>query len=357
MISVFRVFRLSIRFATWVTPHVKEWHRKRHLNRLEGERNLQVRNWSEAEKHFTAALSERKHSSKVRLGLLTGLEKAQRAQGKLAEAEQTARAGSEIAAKSYNHELRVQHLDALVDVLLEQKKYAEAEGAAAEIERLEKTQPYPNHSRLAISSRKLGTALLQEGRTAEAMEAFQKSLALAERAFGSEHLETAKSVAELGMLHRTHENHAEAQTHLRRALQIHRTVLGVDSPEATDDLHNLAGSLEESGDLAGAMGEYERLLALKERQVGGDREKTAETQLRLALLHMDSGNSSRARDLLAQSTGVLERHGGPRFILALDTMAAIEEQVGHWEAAKRLRDRIAKLAPQPAAATDTVASV
>src|SRR5215471_10307520 len=83
MISITRIFRLGIRFAVWVTPHVKEWHRKRNLNASEAERNLAARNWSEAEKYLAAALLERRYSSKRRVGFMLDLEKAQRKQAKL----------------------------------------------------------------------------------------------------------------------------------------------------------------------------------------------------------------------------------------------------------------------------------
>jgi len=43
MISVIRLFRLGIRFAAWVTPHAKEWQRKRNLNLTEAERHLAAR--------------------------------------------------------------------------------------------------------------------------------------------------------------------------------------------------------------------------------------------------------------------------------------------------------------------------
>ncbi len=76
MIGVTRVFRLGIRLATWATPHVKEWHRRRHVNRLEGHRHLASSNWTEAEKYLMVALSERHHSTKHRLDLLLGLVKA-----------------------------------------------------------------------------------------------------------------------------------------------------------------------------------------------------------------------------------------------------------------------------------------
>src|ERR1700729_4596379 len=105
MISVTRIARLGVRLAAWATPHVKEWHRKRHLNRVEGERHLASRNWREAENHLTLALAERRHSSKRRLDLLLGLTEAQRKQGKAAEAEKTVQMGIDLAASSKNKEL------------------------------------------------------------------------------------------------------------------------------------------------------------------------------------------------------------------------------------------------------------
>src|SRR5580693_9206466 len=106
MISITRIFRLGIRFAVWVTPHVKEWHRKRNLNVSEAERHLASRNWSEAEKHLAAALTERRYPYKRRIGFLLDLERAQRNQGKLDQAEQTARAAIEMAAGDHTLQSR-----------------------------------------------------------------------------------------------------------------------------------------------------------------------------------------------------------------------------------------------------------
>ncbi len=344
MLSVTRIFRLAIRFATWVTPHVQEWHRQRHFNRVEGQRHLQSRNWPEAEKHLVLALAERRHSAKRRLELLLDLEKAQVPQHKLAEAEQTVRTAIGLAAQTKVHSMQSRALDALVDVQLEQGKYADAEKTTGEIARLESAQPKPDSARLAKCSHKLGTALLKSERRAEAMEAFQRAAQLSEQAFGAEHVETAKSFSELGMLCRQKGDHAEAQRCLRRALQAHRAASGHDSHEATQALFHLASSLEESGNLEGAVEEYERVLALKERQVGGNREETAEAQVHLAALYLHAGRSSAARELLTSAIAVLERKGGQPAALALETLACVEEQVGRSADAKRWREKAVTMA-------------
>lgn len=124
MISVTRIFRLSMRVARWAEPHVREWHRRRHLHRSEGQRHLDARNWAEAEKEFTIALAERRHSGIRRAEMLLNLELAQRRQGKLAEAEQSAQAAVQHASTG---PLRARAQDAALDIRIEQGRDADAE--------------------------------------------------------------------------------------------------------------------------------------------------------------------------------------------------------------------------------------
>jgi tetratricopeptide (TPR) repeat protein len=338
MISVTRIFRLTMRVARWAEPHVKEWHRKRHFNRVEGQRHLDSRNWGEAEKHLTLALAERRHSNKRRCELLLNLEHAQRRQKKLTEAEQSALAAMEVAARTPGRSLRARAEDALVDVQLEQARYPEAAESIVNILNSEHAQPRPDGARVAKCYRKLGTAYLKSGHTAEAMEAFRHAAELSEQVFGVEHTETAQSFAELGMLHRQHGHHGEAQRCLRRSLDIHRVASGLDSHEASQGLYHLAGSLEESGDLDGAVGEFERLLALRARQVGVNPLDNAETEVRLAGLYVRAGRMAPAKELLNHAISVLERKGGQPLAQALEMLAFAEERSGRPEEAKRCRE-------------------
>jgi tetratricopeptide (TPR) repeat protein len=341
MISVTRIFRLTMRVARWAEPYVKEWHRQRHLNRVEGQRHLDSRNWAEAEKHFTLALAERKHSSHRRCELLLNLEYAQRRQRKLGKAEHSALAAMKIAP---DRSLRARAQDALVDIQLDQSRYQEAEQNIADILRLEQDEARPDGARVARCYRKLGSARLKSERNAEAMEAFRQAADLSERVFGAEHAETAQSFADLGMLHRQHGEHPQAQLYLRRALDIHRGTSGLDSHEATNGLYQLASSLEESGDLNGAAGEFERLLALRARQVGVNPLENAETQVRLAGLYLKARRTGPAKELLNHAIGLLERNGGQPLAQALQLLAIAEDQSGQPEEAERWREVASNLA-------------
>src|SRR5258708_16165885 len=89
MLSPTRLFRLGIRFAVWVEPYVKEWHRRRHHNRVTGQQHLASRNWSEAEKHLSLALSERRRPVQKRVDLWLDLEQAQPRHPKFPTAQHT----------------------------------------------------------------------------------------------------------------------------------------------------------------------------------------------------------------------------------------------------------------------------
>jgi tetratricopeptide (TPR) repeat protein len=145
------------------------------------------------------------------------------------------------------------------------------------------------------------------------------------------------------MLSRQNGEHAEAQRCLRRALDIHRVNSGPDSHESTQALYHLAASLEESGDVEGAVGEYERVLKLKERQVGGNRQETADAQVRLAALYVKAGRIGAARELLTQAIGALERKGGPQLAEAFAILAEVEDHMGNPADARQWRERASEI--------------
>lgn len=324
------IMKVGVRVAEWATPYVQKWQKKRNLNRVEAQRYMDLREWSEAEKHFRLALEEKHHNLPDRIGFLLGLAEAQRCQGELENAERTVTLAGEVAGN--DKALCSQALEALAKLQLEGKRYEEAEKSAREAIRLETECAKPDYARLASRSRKLGLALEHCGRSAAASDALTTGLAHAEKAFGADHAETASFLHDLGMLHRRHGDHASAQGHFRKALKVHRTLAavpganGIDAKAATDALHNLAVSLEESGNADEAAAEYEKMLHLRERQVGADPIETAEARVRLAALHLRTGRTSSARELLARAIPALDRQGGPLLERARELLIAAEEQ-------------------------------
>jgi tetratricopeptide (TPR) repeat protein len=180
------------------------------------------------------------------------------------------------------------------------------------------------------------------------LNGYAQAVDLHEKAFGPEHPETGHLLSELGALGRALGNHAEAQTHLRRALKIHEACCGADSREAAEDLSQLAASLEESGDLDGAMAQYERALRLNERRVGADMEDVAEMQARVARMYTRWGEIGKARQLMAQAIPALVNRPGPRRTVALETLAELEEASGNPQEAASIRAALSAAAAEQA---------
>ena len=331
--------------AQWFETQAMRWYRERHINRTEGQRHLEAQNWREAEKHFAMALGERRHSATRTIELSLGLAKAQRCLHKFSEADQVVHAAVDLAAKQGNRSLQAGALDALVEVQMDRGRFAEAQKTAEENLRLEMGQMKPNQERLALCSRRIAAALAKSGRLNEAAAIFQKAIGYADKPlgvdqeYGTEHLEIAGMYAELGMLYRQMGNHTEAQLLLRKALKIHRAVTGIESHEASIDIQNLAASLEQAGDVEGAVKEYERLLSLQQRQVGIVPEDSADAEVRLAALYIKAGRTGPAQELLTHAVSVLDRVQGPRLVAALKTLADLQDLLGRSEKAKQTREQ------------------
>jgi len=343
----------SLRTTGWSAgssvQRVKTWTLDRNFDQTEGERLLNARNFPAAEVYLAKAVIDaemRKRSASKRVTLRLTLAEAQRKQcysdaletnlGKLIAAEATVRSAIEIAAANADRDLYIQCLDTLAEIFSDQGNFAAVEKVMVEAIKLEASLSRPDPLCMGRRVLRLGVARHRLGRLDEAIPALEKAVAIHEQTCGEDHEETAHHLTELGAALRARGDHAEAQKVLRRALEIHERQ-GTDSPAAIRDLHHLAGSLEESGDLEGAAAEYERALAYKHRVIGSNLDDLAELQYGLASLYLEWQNYSRARELLYEAIGTFRRHAGLRLCVAYETMAYIEECSGRYsDAVKEL---------------------
>jgi tetratricopeptide (TPR) repeat protein len=342
--SIIRLFRLGIRVAAWATPRVQEWHRERQMNQNESQRHLDAKNWAEAETHLIAALKETR-SVKVMGELMANLSKAQLHQKKFDKAAESVNACVELAGK--DPILLWVALEALTSLHLAQSDPTAALETLDSMDESEKSRAKPDLTRLLKTSRQRGNILAGLGRIAEARQAFEETLKLAEQAHGADHLETAHILAEDGALCRKIGDHPHAQQRLHRALSIYRANEEFHSVQSSESLRLLALSLEECGNLPGATAEYERFVSVCERQVGRDAKDLVHAQVRLSSLYVRSGRSSAARELLLPAIGALEREKGEALKEALEIMALAEEQAGRRAEAAACRAKAARITPTP----------
>ena len=343
MLELWLKIKGSIKLVAWAAPQVQQWKRDYQYNRVEGDRQLKARQFAEAEVCLTEAVEEcddRIISPSTRIRLQLQLAEAQRKQGaqnraKLDEAEATIRSALALTARVSNPSGYVQCLDALAEVFHDRGDIEGMERLIQEGVKIEVAMPHPDPIRMARRIHRLAIARHLQGE--DAIPALEKAIEGFEQAFGEDHLETAGVLSEAGILYRGQGRHEDSQRCLRRALRIHERELGRVSPEAVCDLHHLAASHEEAGDLASAAALWERALELRDRIVGSDLEEFAEMQFRVASLYVDWGNLSRARELLAMCIGTFKRKKGARLAVAYELLAHVDEYSG------RFRDALTEL--------------
>lgn len=340
---------LKFKLFAWAVPLLQQWLSRGEFNREEGDRHLKARNFVEAESHLKDAVDEfgaSGGSPTVRIRMQLQLAEAQRKQGKddpskIDEAEATIRAALDLTARIANPSGYVLCIDALAEVFHDRAEYPTMQSLLEEGVRIEAAMPHPDPIRMARRIQRLGIARHLQGE--DGIPALEKAIELFEQSHGEDHLETGGALSAAGILYRAQGLQEDAQRCLRRSLKIHERELGFHSPEAMRDLHNLAGSHEESGDIEAAAALYERVMELMDRVVGKDQEDLAEMQFSVAGLYIEWGNFSRARELLSMCIGTFKRKKGARLAVAYETAAHIEEYSGRYPDALAELARAAKI--------------
>jgi tetratricopeptide (TPR) repeat protein len=254
---------------------------------------------------------------------------------RLKQAEMVVRRALEIGAQSRDTLGYLSSVDALAEVLLAMKNYSATEKLLREGIRLEASLPHPDPLRTARRIHLLGLVHYRAGNAEDAVPVLEQAIKLHEDRFGSDHEETIRIVAELGAAHRARSRHDLAQRCLRHALRAFQRTKGASSPEAIRTLSQLAGSFEDSGDRESAAVECELMLTLLEREVGRNWDDCGEMQFSVASMYVHWGEYTRARELLGECIGTFRRAAGPRLAVAYETLANVEEALGHYSDAVR----------------------
>ena len=127
---------------------------------------------------------------------------------------------------------------------------------------------------------------------ATARQAFERALAIDEKAFGPDHPNVARHVNNLGMVLKDLGDLDDARKAFQRALAIDEKAFGPDHPNVARDVNNLGGVLQDLGDLDGARKAYQRALAIVEKAFGPDHPNVATTSTTWAWCSRTSATST-----------------------------------------------------------------
>jgi len=153
----------------------------------------------------------------------------------------------------------------------------------------------------------LGYYLRRVADYAGARAAFERALAIDERAFGPDHPEVATCVNNLGSVLHALGELAGARAAYERALAIDERAFGPDHPNVAIRVNNLGSVLKDLGDLAGARAAYERALAIIERVLGADHPKVATLVNNLGSVLHALGDLAGARAAFERALRIFEK--------------------------------------------------
>jgi len=190
-------------------------------------------------------------------------------------------------------------LDDLGTALTYEGGYAEAEDifrdVVSTVDRLS-----PDDPALCTALDNLATVLYALGKYEEFRGVCERSLALSERLFGAEHLQTADRLQNLAGALSTGGNHPLAIQYMERAVAIQVRWLGETHPDTCKTIVNLGGIHHVAGDFDAAEVCYRRALGNLERLLG-DHPEVATTILNLAALHLEREQWDEAEVLLQRN--------------------------------------------------------
>jgi tetratricopeptide (TPR) repeat protein len=136
--------------------------------------------------------------------------------------------------------------------------------------------------RLAALCNWTGYYLQFRGEYAEARPYYERALAIQEKALGSDHPDTARSLNNLGALLDSMGDLAGARPYYERALAIWEKALGSDHPDTAYSYNSLGMLCDAEGDLAAAVYYLQKALANFERVLGAEHPNTQIVRRNLA---------------------------------------------------------------------------
>ncbi len=174
------------------------------------------------------------------------------------------------------------------------------------------------HADTAISLAHLAFFYNDEGKYKQSEFLYQRALPIYEKVFGLEHQETAIILNNLALLYASQGKYEQAEPLYHRALVIKEHTLGPTHPSTATTLNNLAGFYRHQGKYEQAEPLYQRALAIRERVLGSNHPDTATSLSGLAGLYRYLEKYEQAELFYQRALAIRERTLGPDHALTVD---------------------------------------
>ena len=185
-------------------------------------------------------------------------------------------------------------------------------------------------------------ALSKQARSQEALLLFKQALAIVEKDRGSQHPDTARSLANIARCYWGMRDYAKALPLYERALAIREKALGPQHPETVTNLDDLASVYGNMCDYERALPLRERALANYEKALGPQDPETAGKMMALGATYRWMSDYAKALPLYERALAIREKALGPQHpdvAICLFNFAKIYQDMGDYAKALPLFER------------------
>jgi CHAT domain-containing protein/Tfp pilus assembly protein PilF len=200
----------------------------------------------------------------------------------------------------------------------------------------------PDHLNTATLMNNLAFLYDAAGRYEESEKMHLRSLKIRETQLGKDHLDVAQSLNNLATLYYAMGRYDDAEPLMKRGLQIRQARLGKNHPLVADSLSNLGGLYNVTGRYEQAEELYQQGLEIREARFGKDSLDVATSLNSLALLNATLKRYEKAEPLYRRSLQIREDKLGrdhPVVALSLNNLAELYRVMGRYEQAEPLYKR------------------
>jgi len=166
------------------------------------------------------------------------------------------------------------------------------------------------HPNTAVTYNNIALVYTHQGDYAQALEWYEKALAIREKVLGKEHPSTATTYNNIALVYTHQGDYAQALEWYEKALAIDEKVLGKEHPDTATTYNNIAGVYDCQGDYAQALEWHEKALAIQETVLGKEHPNTAATYNNTAGVYRNQGDYKNALELYLKAYRICLRKLG-----------------------------------------------
>ena len=171
---------------------------------------------------------------------------------------------------------------------------------------------------------------------------YERAFSIQLNKLGSEHIDVANTLYNLGIVHSNMGNHEQAKEHYERALSIQLNKLGPEHIDVANTLHNLSIVHSNMGNHHQAKEHYERAISIKLKNLAPEDIDVASTLQDLGKVQSNMGNHQQAKENYQRALSIKLKKLEPEHIDVaniLHCLGTVHRHLGNHQQAKEHYER------------------